>query len=161
MRRFRLSLWEWVIAILGALIAAALLFSCSWSRDLSWTMPTATAKADPLGNVVDCSGGPAVRGLAGWRLYAQVQSRTWIDSGAAMQRDARTWARLWPRVSAEAMPRQVRSASSKHLPNGGAGQRITVSVPDSLDGEPVLCWYVVTFNDSLRISCPSSWRAAR
>lgn len=141
------------LALLLALFAST---AEAGTRTLSWTMPTTTAKANSAGQLTDCSGGPPVRSLAGWRIFAQVQSRTWVEHGAAMNADSSRWAALWPLVRDEAMPRQVRSASSKHMPNGGAGLRISTDAPDSLDGMPVLIWYVVTFNDSLEVSCTSN-----
>ena len=124
-------------------------------RTLTFTLPATTATES------SCSGGPPIRSLSGWRIFAQVQSRTWLDNRARMEADPTEWARLWPSVRAEASARQVRSASTKHLPNFGAGARVTVDVPDSLDGMPVLGWRVVTFNDSLQVSCESNWRPGR
>ena len=126
---------------------------------LSWTMPATTAKVGPEGRIVSCEGGHALNTLAGWRLFAQIQSPTWVREGSAMLADESRYIALWPAVRDEAMPRQVRSASSKHLPNGGAGQHISTTAPDSIDGQPVVVWFVVTFNDSGKVSCPSNWAA--
>ena len=131
------------------------MISALLAATLSFTLPTTTATE------TNCSGGPAIHQLAGWRLYAQVQSKTWLAHRTRMEADPAEWARLWPQVRAEASARQVRSASSKHLPNSGAGQRVTVDVPDSLDGMPVLGWRVVAFNDSLAVGCESNWKAGR
>ena len=46
---------------------------------LTFTLPSTTAKHDASGRMVDCAGGPAIKSLAGWRLFAQAQSRTWRD----------------------------------------------------------------------------------
>lgn len=131
--------------------------SLALAATLSFTLPTTTAKVGPSGEPTACDGGAPIRQLAGWRILAQVQSRTWLDSLAWRQDNSAAWSRLWPRVNTEGSPRQVLSASSKHLPNGGAGQRITVTVPDSLDGLPVIGYWVETFNDSLWRSC-QRWR---
>ena len=131
--------------MIAALLAATLTF----------TLPATTAGDKSF------SGGPPIRSLSGWRLYAQVQSRTWLDNRARMEADPAEYARLWPIARAEALPRQVRSASTKALPGFGAGVRVTVDVPDSLDGMPVLGWRVIAFNDSLQVSCPSNWRSRR
>lgn len=150
--------WEW--ALMAALVLCAIVFLLGFppyakARELTFTLPSTTAGEK------SCVGGPPIRQLAGWRLYAQVQSKTWLANRSRMEVDAAEWARLWPQVRAEASARQVRSASTKHLPGFGAGQRVTVDVPDSLDGMPVLGWRVVTFNDSLRVSCESNWKAGR
>lgn len=130
---------------------------CSHAGDatLSFTLPATLAKGDGR-TVTDCANGGEVHSLAGWRVFAQVQSRTWRDSGSVMERSPAAWARLWPSVRAEAIPQQVRSASTKAMPRGGAGQRVALTVPDSLNGSPVLAWYVTTFNDSLLESCPTN-----
>lgn len=119
---------------------------------VTWTMPTQTASED------SCSGGPPVRELSGWRLYAQVQSPTWVAEHVHLEGSSSVWGLRFPVVREEALPRQVRSASTENLPNGGAGQRVTVSgVPDSLDGQPVLGYFVVTFNRSLKSSCQGNF----
>lgn len=141
---------------LGLLVLVWAAIANSAERTLTFTLPLTTAKANASGQIVDCSGGAPVNSLAGWRLYAQIQSPTYATRSRAMLGSADEWARWWPVCAAEAMPRQVRSASSKHMPNGGAGQRVTVSAPDSLDGMPVLAYFVTTFNDSGKVSCPSS-----
>ena len=128
---------------------------------LSWTMPTATAKVNDRGNVLDCGNGAPIHSLAGWRIWAQIQSPTWVRRSAAMKESPPLWADSIGTVFAEALPRQVRSASSKHLPNGGAGVRMTQVLPDSLDGQPVVVWWVDTFNDSGKVSCRSNLRGAR
>lgn len=128
-------------------------------RTLSWTLPATTAKVDDSGRIVSCEGGHALTTLAGWRLFAQIQSPTWVRRGTAMKASPSLWADSIATVFAEALPRQVRSASSKHLPNGGAGMRMSTTAPDSIDGQPVVVWFVVTFNDSGKASCPSNWAA--
>lgn len=153
------NLGEALLLALFTAMALSVLSSAianSAERTLTFTLPLTTAKANASGQIVDCSGGAPVNSLAGWRLYAQIQSPTYATRSRAMLGSADEWARWWPVCAAEAMPRQVRSASSKHMPNGGAGQRVTVSAPDSLDGMPVLAYFVTTFNDSGKVSCPSS-----
>lgn len=153
--------WEVVGVLVVAACAAVFLFGCPrlHAATLSFTLPT-TKSALPA----SCSSPASCTNLAGWRVYAQVQSVAWERHRETMKTSSIHWAIYWPTVSSEALPIQVRSASTLHLPGRGVGQRISVSVPDSLDvvtpdgpvRRRVLLWTVETFNDSLRVSCPAS-----
>lgn len=160
----RRALGVGLVVGLLALCLVVLGWSCvsqAGTRTLSWTMPLTTARANAEGRIVDCAGGDSTLSLAGWRLFAQIQSPTWVREDSTMLRDEARYVALWPQVRNEALPRQVKSASSKHLPRNGAGMRMTTTVPDSLDGQPVLLWFVEIFNDSGKVSCPSNRIGAR
>lgn len=126
---------------------------------LSFTLPS-TKAALPA----SCSSSEPCTNLAGWRVYAQVQSLTWERHHETMKTSDIHWQIFWPAVREESLPIQVKSASTLHLPGRGIGHRITVDVPDSIDvGTPdgpmrrrVLLWLVETFNDSLKASCPAT-----
>lgn len=136
---------------------------------LTFTLPATTQQRNVNGSLVACVGGDSLRTLSGWRIFAQVQAPQWTHHKASMLGHDIYWQIWWPQVREAALPRQVKSASTLNLPRRGAGHRVTVDVSDSLDvdtgygvfRQPVLCWYVETFNDSLKTSCPSNLRAAR
>lgn len=161
------------LLVYGSLMVAVIIViawgATALSATLTFTLPATTQQRTSGGALVACSGGDSLRTLAGWRIFAQVQAPQWEHHRECMLGHDIYWQIFWPQVREAALPRQVKSASTLNLPRRGAGQRVTVDVPDSLDvdtgygvfRQPVLCWYVETFNDSLKVSCPSNLRAAR
>lgn len=114
---------------------------------LSLTVPSFKA-ARPGGALLCRAGADSLVGPLSLVLYGQVQSRTWIDSSAAMLASAAAWARLQPRVRAEAEPFGI-----ERVPLSAPGSRFTFTIPST----PAATFYFVRIEDAAgHPSCPSA-----
>ena len=109
---------------------------------LSFTLPVLNAPGD-------AQSGPCLD-LNSVQCYRTVQSQTWVDSSAVMLASPAAWARLWPRVRAEAAPVQIQSAGVTWQQ---AGTRFAFTVSDSAGRS----YFVTTRDLSLNESQPSNW----
>lgn len=113
---------------------------------LACTLPA--YKAARPGGAILCSPGTAPTIPAVVELWGQVQSRTWVDSSAAMEADPATWARLEPKVRAEAEPFMI-----ERNPGGAPGSSYHVVTPAS----PWALFYFLRVEDPAgHVSCASS-----
>ena len=113
---------------------------------LACTLPM--YRAQVVQGVARCAPDTVATRLATVDLWGQVQSPTWVDSSAAMLRDPATWARLWPRVAAEAAPFEI-----ERNPAPSPGSRYTLTPPAA----PAARFYFLRCeNPAGRASCPSN-----
>ena len=130
----------WLFLLVVALCAWASTCHAAGVDTLKCTLPTLNAPGGP----------PLCIDLNSVQCYRTVQSQTWVDSSAVMLAGPAAWARLWPRVRAEAAPVQIQSAG---VTWAQAGTRFTFTVSDSAGRS----YFVTTRDLSLNESAWSNW----